>query len=162
MRLTVKIKSKESIAYANKILANIISYSGKTLASIKLKNKKFETLKFNLKDVSYTDDDLKPNELLFIDKNGAQLNFFRKKGQRSNGLSFSSNAPRAFSLALNKREFGKNNIRRVIKLKSGYFTDTPPMTNISNDASPSNSSSTDISPATNSSYEFFKAGIIII
>ena len=138
MLLKVKIKSRQLLTYANKLHAQIISHSGKTLSSIKLKNQKFKRFNFNLKNASYTDDDLKPSELVFIDKNGDKPNFFREKGHHSNGLDFSPNAPKAFPLALKKRDFSKNRIRRVIKFKSDHFTDT--------------------SPATDSSYEFFKAG----
>ena len=129
MRLIIKIKPNKPIAYANQILANLISHSGKTLASVKLENRKFKRLRFNLKNASHTDDDFNPNELFFIDNNGAKQNFFRERGQRRNGLNFSPNAPRAFPLALKKRDFSKNNVRRVVKLKSDYFTDTPPIIN---------------------------------
>ena len=138
MRLIIKIKPSKPIAYANQILANLISHSGKTLASVKLKNRKFKRLRFNLKNASHTDDDFNPNELFFIDNNGAKQNFFMERGQRRNGLNFSPNAPRAFPLALKKRDFSKNNVRRVVKLKSDYFTDT--------------------SPIINRTYEFSKAG----
>ena len=86
MRLIIKIKPNKPIAYANQILANLISHSGKTLASVKLENRKFKRLRFNLKNASHTDDDF--NQQLFLLTTMETSRIFQGKGQRRNGLNF--------------------------------------------------------------------------
>ena len=106
MRLIIKIKPNKPIAYANQILANLISHSGKTLASVKLENRKFKRLRFNLKNASHTDDDFNPNELFFIDNNG-DSRIFSGKGVSAEMDSTFRQMPQGIPLALKKRDFSK-------------------------------------------------------